>query len=733
MSRTLKKLVPTGVIAPPVILLAGIVVTSVVSALLHQTVDSRNRELFEGGVTRTLGEINSRMEAYLALLRGTAGFVNASNDLSRGKFEDYVSRLNLVEIYPGIQGIGYTVRVPEADLEDFEEAAREEFSSFHIWPGHPRKELHTILYLEPLDERNRAAIGYDMFTEEIRREAMIRARDTGHSAASGIVTLVQEIDRDVQSGFLIYLPVYRGIVLPETVEARRELLVGFVYSPYRARDLFEGIFSERLPRVSFSIHDGETADAQNLLIKAEPAGRHNPKMHSVKPIVVAGRPWTISFSSTPALESAMTPAIAPGAFMLGLIISALTAAFFWLQQKSAAEREFLLDAERAAREEAERSGRMKDEFLATLSHELRTPLTAILGWSNLLQQNLLSKDDLDDVYATIHQNSEALAQLIDELLDVNRVMSGKLHVTMEPVNLKKVVEDAVTSIWPQAESKELGVEVDWSGVEPWVTGDKKRLRQIFWNLLTNAVKFTPAQGRIDVACRLIGEDVEIAITDTGQGIEPDFIPHLFDRFRQADSSNTREHRGLGLGLAIVNSLVELHGGEVHAESAGKDKGSKLTVRLPALPETLAPLGADGVSEADRGKQLHGQRILVIEDENDARTLIYRVLQGEGAIVRTADSGAEGLRILSEEKFDLLVSDIGMPGMDGFTLLRTLRDDDEGNNKDVAAIAVTAFARPEDREQALRAGFQKHVSKPVYPDLLVHACRELCGGSKGQGS
>ena len=717
-------MVSKGTVPPLVIFLVGILVTSIVTFLLHRTVESRNRELFQSSVVRTLAEINSRAEAYIALLRGTAGFVNAVDSMSRSKFADYVNALRLEQHYPGIQGIGLTLRVPEGERLKFEAMAREDFPSFRIWPDHARDEFHAIRFLEPLDARNFQAIGYDMFTEENRRTAMRLARDTGGSVASGLVTLVQEIDADVQPGFLIYLPVYEGIMVPDTLEERREHLVGFVYSPFRTRDLFEGIFREGLPRVSFSIYDGETPDPEHLLFRAGPAGPHEPKMRSALQIDIARRAWTVAFASTPALEAAMSPAIAPGAFVLGLVISGLIAAFFALQHRSAVEREYLLGAERAAREEAERSGRMKDEFLATLSHELRTPLTSILGWANLLQQQVLSAEEVDEAHTIIRQNSESLAQLIDELLDMNRVMSGKLNLAVERVNLREVIESAVTSIRPLAKSKDLGLRLDWRDEALRVKGDTKRLRQIFWNLLTNAVKFTPPHGSVEISWRRSDDFIEVVVADTGQGIDPTFLPYLFDRFRQADASVTRDHRGLGLGLAIVKSLVELHGGEIRAESAGHGKGTQMTVRLPLLSERAPPSRADDAPEGSQRNQLQGRRILVVEDEKDARDFIVRVLQGQGAIVRGADSAPKGLRILCEEKFDLVISDIGMPEMDGFAFLRSVRGGEGGDNQDVPAIAVTAFARAEDQEKAIRAGFQKHLSKPIFPDLLVDACRDL---------
>jgi PAS domain S-box-containing protein len=403
------------------------------------------------------------------------------------------------------------------------------------------------------------------------------------------------------------------------------------------------------------------------------------------------------------------------------------------QRKLADERDQLLSAERAARSEAERIGRMKDEFLATLSHELRTPLNAILGCSQLLQHDTPTRAMLGEGLEVIERNARVQTQLINDLLDMSRIISGKLRLDVQPVELASVINAAVDSVHPSAEFRQVRLHKVLDPLAGPVSGDPNRLQQIVWNLLSNAIKFTPKGGKVEVLLERVDSHVEITVSDTGQGIAPDFLPHVFDRFRQADSSTTRHQGGLGLGLAIVKQLTELHGGRITAKSRGEGFGATFSVMLPLAVARRGserrehPTHSDGGSPLDYERlSLEGTTVLVVDDEADARELIRRLLADRRARVLVAESADRGLEILRAEKPDLILSDIGMPEKDGYEFIRTIRKLSAAEGGRTPAIALTAFARSEDRTRAMMAGYQVHLSKPVEAQELVATVGSLTG-------
>ncbi|UQA62753.1 PAS domain S-box protein [Polyangium aurulentum] len=397
------------------------------------------------------------------------------------------------------------------------------------------------------------------------------------------------------------------------------------------------------------------------------------------------------------------------------------------QRRAEEEREMLLESERAARAEAERASRVKDEFVATLSHELRTPLTAILGWAQILRKpGNITPERLQKGLETIERNTRLQAQLVSDLLDMSRIVTGKIRLDVKPADLASVLEASLESVRHAAEAKHIRVRrshVDTGGP---VMVDPARIQQVIWNLLSNAIKFTPAGGQVDVSLSRTPSHVTIAIEDTGHGISQEFLPQLFGRFRQADSSATRKYGGLGLGLAIVKHIVELHGGRVRAESAGLGAGSRFVVELPlvtASQEADTPDTSHGSLHALPAAtcttpELAGVKVLVVEDEPDTRDLVKRLLEECHAEVTTAASAPEALGMLGRELPDVLVSDLGMPGMDGYALIRQIRTAQGVGSSELPALALTAFARPEDKERALSAGYEAHLAKPVEPSELV---------------
>jgi signal transduction histidine kinase len=414
-----------------------------------------------------------------------------------------------------------------------------------------------------------------------------------------------------------------------------------------------------------------------------------------------------------------------------------------VRQWAEEERARLLVREQEARKQAEDANRMKDEFLATLSHELRTPLNAMLGWAQVLRSGKVDGPTTDRALEAIERNARAQAQLISDLLDVSRIITGKLRLELRPVELPCILDAALDSVRPAAEAKGIQLQVAPGQVTGPFVGDPDRLQQVFWNLLSNAIKFTPQGGSVEVRLRHTRDSVpsmppmppmaELAVSDSGIGIQPDFLPYVFDRFRQAEGTTTRHHGGLGLGLSIVRHLVELHGGTVAVESPGEGRGATFIVRLPirlgaesALVERRAEAPAPDQGLVNDPDLLAGLRVLVLDDEADTRELLTTALEQHGARVAAVASVPEVLAAMDRESFDVLVSDIGVPGEDGYSLIRKVRARGAERGGNLPAAALTAYARTEDRVRALSAGFQMHLSKPIDPAELVATIASLAG-------
>jgi signal transduction histidine kinase/ActR/RegA family two-component response regulator len=392
-----------------------------------------------------------------------------------------------------------------------------------------------------------------------------------------------------------------------------------------------------------------------------------------------------------------------------------------------------LEREKAARSQAETADRLKDEFLATVSHELRTPLSAILGWSSMLRMGNLEEKTARKAITVIERNAKAQTEIVGDILDVSRIMTGKLQIDARPVDLSAVTQAAIDSLQLAARAKGISLSVSLDSDAGLVAGDPDRLQQVIWNLVSNAIKFTPKNGQADIRLERVDSYLELTVSDNGIGITPEFLPHVFDRFRQADSSTTREHGGLGLGLAIARHLVELHGGTVSVKSAGEGLGAQFTVRLPAADgtrETQRDLTLEpaervlaGGAPTDR-PNLAGLRVLLVDDEPDTLEILQVILSQFGANVRGAASATDAMETFLEWKPDVLVSDLGMPGEDGFALISKVRALTPEEGGDIPAAALTAHAREDDRLQALAAGYQTHLEKPVDPTKLAAVVARL---------
>ncbi|HEY0081308.1 MAG TPA: ATP-binding protein [Pyrinomonadaceae bacterium] len=491
----------------------------------------------------------------------------------------------------------------------------------------------------------------------------------------------------------------------------------------------------------------EALDASALKCLTEALGQQPP--WSDFPLVVltsggGGAPPNLATLKTLAVAGNVTLIERPTRVLT--LVSALHAALR-ARRRQYEVRQHLLARQRTEEErahllaQAEAANRTKDEFLATMSHELRTPMTAILGWAQLLRSHTLSPDDFERALEIVERNALAQNKLIDDLLDISRIITGKLRLDVRPVDLAGVVAAVVDALHPTAEAKAIRLQAILDPRAGPVAGDADRLQQVVWNLLTNAIKFTPKDGRVQVRLERVDSHVEIVVSDSGKGIEPEFLPHVFDRFRQADGTSTRKHGGLGLGLSIVRQLVELHGGTVGVESGGEGQGTTFVVQLPqmiarrqtdaATSARLLPAALGNSLSFDCPPSLKGLHVLVVDDEPDTRLLLRTVLEQCGSEVTTAGSAAEALAAFTRSKPDVLVSDIGMPDEDGYELIVKLRAAEAAQAEGrIPAIALTAYARVEDRVRALNAGFQVHVPKPIEPVELLAVVASLTGRTGG---
>lgn len=920
------------VFLPYLILLLGLCFTILAYYYFSKITHEQDQSRFQKSVQEIQDNITLRVQTSVALLRAGTGLFAASNRVTRDEFDRFVEQIELHKNYPGILGIGFSRRLSPDELPKIIATMKASgYPDFRVWPDDPRDEYNVIVYLQPENTLNRVAMGYDMFTESVRREAMETARDTGTPAASGRVVLVQEKTdpTDEQAGFLIYAPVYRrDVPIPNKAELRNALF-GYVYSPFRVDDFLAPIIKQKYYDVSFQVYDGTDQKPDHLMYDSHDADpSHESRFKDSRSLGVAERTWTIAFATKPSFEGPSNQPLVKYTLIVGTFLSLL---FFGVSRaqvlarmsaeraaadlkesestvrKSLAEREAaenavreadqralleyerllgrisllaqalgtarelnaifralreftdvsvpcdgffvslydslrdvrtacygwgdgaevdvselppmpvtahgpnsravrtgevvitdnymtaqrghptvvvgpdnglrpetsmavpmavmgriigtievqsyqtgvyrpehvtamsmaanltavaienvrLLKLERTARQAAEESNRLKDEFLATVSHELRTPLTAILGWSRLLEDGSVDDEVSKQAIETICRNAKAQAQIVDDILDVSRIITGNLYLDLHPLQLAPVVKNAINVVRPTADAKGIRIDARIDATTAMASGDANRLQQVIWNVLSNAVKFTDSGGRVTVKLSQVGSTVEIKVSDTGQGISREFMPYLFDRFRQADSTTTRHHGGLGLGLAIARHLIEIHGGTIKAESAGEGRGATFTIKLPVIDATVkagvpfTDTRERGVAAASIAPQLlSGVNVLLVDDDSDTLKLMTTALTRRQATVTAVSSAGEAIKAIRQRRPDVLVSDIAMPDEDGYGLIEKVRLLEAGENESIPAVAITAYAKDEDREKALSSGFQIYLAKPVELTELI---------------
>lgn len=711
--------------SPAFVLVVGIAATAALAVLADRGTYRDSNQRFDHLSLQLAQALRARMDTYQNALVHTRGLFMSDPQLSREKFRDFVAALDVGKKYPGLRGINFSVAVPPGGREALEKSIRAEgYPDFRIWPEPDDGDDETValIYLEPQQPSILRAMGLNSYSESTRREAMERARDTGLPAVSRTVNLIQDSADFPRTGFVLYVPVYRAGAPTQTVEQRREALTGFIHGLLRTDLLFGTVADSFVERslIDVSIYDGETIEPARLIFET-PARAANvlplPERTFSKAMVidVEGVKWTILVRSLPGFEPPFTALFPWLVVLVGLLSTAVLYASSHAAARLIADKQRLLD-------EARKINRSKDDFLAMLSHELRTPLGVIQGHAEVLMDADGPAEVRDSIEA-IHRNARVQTRIIDDLLEVSSIVTGKLRLDPRPVDVGALLEAAVDGVRFAAQAKSILLDVH-AGNDLVADADPTRLQQVFWNLLSNAVKFTPPGGRVEAFTVRKETECEIHVRDSGQGIEAAFLPHVFDRFRQQDGGTTRRFGGLGLGLAIVQNLVHLHGGKVEARSDGPGQGAEFVVTLP-LVEAAARLSEPKPARRADGARLDGARVLVVDDDRDSRAMIAKALEQAGAVVHLAASTAEALPAFRDFRPNLVVSDIGMPDEDGYALIRRVREDESILGRPVTpAIALTAYAEPRGQLETLKAGFQAHLVKPVDTHELTEAAAQL---------
>lgn len=733
--------------------------------------DSRRvaQQSFDYQVSQNRFSIEQRLLAYRETLLGGAGLFKANSEVTRQAWHAYVQALRIEQNYPGIQALGFAVQIPPGGLAAHIRAIRAQgFPDYTVYPAGVRPEMNAVIFVEPFDWRNRRAFGYDMLTNAVRREAMERARDTGQATASGKVTLVQETKTGVQSGFLMYEPVYNSDMPPATEAERRAQLFGYVYAAFRMNDLMNGILGqEDVSKTHVEIFDGGNLSETHLLydsLKATASGVSvpawdHPAFMKVVPIKFGGRVWTLKFTSLPKFDATIDVQKPRLILAAGLLISVLMALVIWSLLVSKEQSIGLINANRKltdeiderirletelkqAKEAAEAANDAKSEFLANVSHELRTPLTLILGPANQLLATDQPPANWREQIQRLQRNALILLNRVNELLDFSKAQAGKFTAHIEAVNLVALVDTLAGDAAVVAASMDL--TLDWSvqAEVGTVFMDREHLERILLNLIGNALKFTPPGGKIHVQARAVSDDrFTLSVQDTGIGIAAEDFAILFERFAQVDTSATRRHGGTGIGLALVKALTTLMHGEISVHSR-VGEGTEFVLSFPRLSlqaaqqqptdapaETTTPLqqalrqayfteGVAGhtrtVADNEPTAGTASKQVLVADDSAEMRSYICELLSDEWNVVCVED-GEKAWQALLTRPFDIVVSDVMMPQLDGLQLVERMKDNSALRH--VPIILLTARGDSLSSSSGLDRGADDYLAKPFAPEEL----------------
>ena len=586
---------------PYLVLVVSIILSIGVTFLFYRSTLSKDQIRFNNSTNQVQITVENKINSYISLLKSARAYIESTENLNSKKFKLYAESLELEKNYVGLIGIAYSKIVKPNERENLINAMKSEgFTDFKIFPEGERELYNAIIYIEPLDEQNKKALGFDMATEENRREALNRARDFATEAATAKVILIQSNNDQNQPGFLIYLPVFKDGKEPSTIQERREKLIGYIYCPFLAKDFLSATISEKsFPDIEFKIYDNELKP-ENLLTQTKNAvdDKKDENFYVASNLEVAGRRWIIEYKPTHLFYEQSNQDLLPLIFIGGMVFSFL---LFWITYVEAVSRQklqkvafdlleveeqkqTLLEKEQRARLSAEQANKTKDEFISVVSHELRTPLNAIAGWAKILKSDNLSGNTKELALQKIDKNLRSQTKIVEEILDFSQMISGKVNLETEQFVFSDVFENVLCEIEPKAQEKSLKLIKSNTLDGQIVCGDRRKIQIVIENLLSNAIKFTPAGGEIEAEVKAEDNRICLTVKDNGNGINSDFLPHIFDRFRQNDASSTRFQGGLGLGLAITEHIVKLHQGTIEAQSEGKEKGSTFIVTIPFKPQ-----------------------------------------------------------------------------------------------------------------------------------------------------
>jgi signal transduction histidine kinase/CheY-like chemotaxis protein len=735
-TRTKKELTTV----PPVVLLCLCLFITAASASITQTLlDREETALFEKKVKSISLSIETRLKIYTNALIATQALFKANKFTDRNEFGAFISGFNLRTQYPGMHGIGYTLKVSQKDLPaHVRQIQTSGLPDYRPWPQSNESELFSIIYIEPLDWRNKRALGYNMHSDPIRRKAMDQARDSGEAATTGLVTLVQETSEKTQPGFLIYVPIYKKNMPVSSFEERRKALEGFVYSPFRAQDLFAQIQKDLLKddsSIIIKVFDGNSELEKDLLFSSQDEKqkslvkyRHERSL----PLLIADHPWTLKIQAAPENHLNWWELSPLFVGILGSIISFL---IFYIhrfsktlninlkedlkRQKNTQERV------REAQILSEQANQTKSRFLAAITHEIRTPLGIILGFADLALDAKGINEEVRDYLVGIKRNGNSLLNLIGDVLDLSKIEANKMEMDLRQVPLHETLDDVISSLNLLAREKGLNLKLIKDEPLPtFISTDPLRFRQILINLIGNAIKFTE-KGEVSLRVRGLSKPVvgspihlEFLIQDSGIGIVPEFKKTIFQPFSQGESLKSQTHRGTGLGLALSKQLAIALGGDAELVHSEVGKGSTFRFYINGGLYSKAPIEKEPKkTDAHRNSTslssqtlppLEGVNILVAEDSSDNQLLIKRYLTSAGARIDFANDGLEALSMANKKDYSVILMDIQMPNLDGYEATQRLRK--EGYKKKIIALTANAFR--EERERILSGGFDQYLTKPI---------------------
>lgn len=701
--------------APLLVLILALLVSAAVTFVVARMSARQERQQFAERVGSISRAIDQQLHAYLDILRGTAGMLAATEaEISRERFRAYTEHVGLDRFYPRVRGIGWIPRVPAEGREAFVRAVEAmDLPWFEIWPETGPADSFPLLYLEPQDWQNLAAIGLDMRSERRRRAALERAWETGLPAVSSSVVLKADSPADAQPSFLVFVPVFGG-----ATAAGPESLRGFAYGAFRAGDLLRGVLrGEPLADLDLAVYDGPKVQPERLLYRSAPSTDLRARQETIESIELAGQTWTLRFTSRSTFAAG---GAVPFTALAGLLISSLLAAVTWSETRSRHISERAAAELRASRAAVERASRAKDDFTAMLGHELRNPLGAMSSALRLIRLRGGDDPPVERALAVLERQVRHQTRLVEDLLDVSRITTGRIRLNPRIIELNQLARDFLAGAVPPEGPRLVFVP---SPEPARIEGDPLRLEQILANLVGNALEYTPREARVTVEVAAEGPEVRLTVSDEGMGISPEALPSIFELFTQAHEARGRSKGGLGIGLALVKELVELHGGRVEAESGGPGEGATFTVHLPRAEAhgSAAEVAVDDDARVEAASE-GGARVLVVEDNPDAREMLAELLGMMGHRVAAAEDGVAGLDLALRWRPELAIVDLGLPGISGYEVARRVKEE----TGDIYMVALTGYGQAEDRDRALAAGFDEHMVKPLEIEelqrVLDHARR-----------